>query len=250
MEYCGHTVNFKTHRQSYKIKKTIENPPDQWKIFRNTHEAIVDEETFDRVQELRRNKRRPAKTGKSNLFSGVAYCADCGEKLYYCTTQNFEERQDHFVCSTSRKKGKDVCGTHFIRAMVLEKGVLKFLQIFLWYISDCEDLFREKLGAKRKEEFKKELAAKRRDSSHRHSAGSRNLTDCSSGFMRTIFRARSMCALLLLGPCACGGAAARPGAGVRYTAMMPDMPFLVLELLPASGNSAVCRKEEKFVQIA
>ena len=162
IEYCGHTVNFKTHRQSYKIKKTIENPPDQWKIFRNTHEAIVDEETFDRVQELRRNKRRPAKTGKSNLFSGIAYCADCGEKLYYCTTQNFEERQDHFVCSTSRKKGKDVCGTHFIRAMVLEKGVLKFLQILLWYISDCEDLFREKLGAKRKEEFKKELAAKRR----------------------------------------------------------------------------------------
>lgn len=102
-------------------QKTIENPPDQWKIFRSTHEAIVDEETFDRVQELRRNKRRPAKTGKSNLFSDVAYCADCGEKLYYCTTQNFEERQDHFVCSTSRKKGKDVCGTHFIRAMVLER---------------------------------------------------------------------------------------------------------------------------------
>ena len=162
MEYCGHTVNFKTHRQSYKIKKTIENPPEQWKIFRNTHEAIVDEDTFQRVQELRRNKRRPARTGKSNLFSGVAYCADCGEKMYYCTSRNFEERQDHFVCSTSRKKGKDVCGTHFIRAVVLEKGVLKFLQILLWYISDCEDLFRDKLGAKRKEDFKKELAAKRR----------------------------------------------------------------------------------------
>ena len=162
MEYCGHTVNFKTHRQSYKIKKTIENPPEQWKIFRNTHEAIVDEDTFQRVQELRRNKRRPARTGKSNLFSGVAYCADCGEKMYYCTSRNFEERQDHFVCSTSRKKGKDVCGTHFIRAVVLEKGVLRFLQILLWYISDCEDLFRDKLGAKRKEDFKKELAAKRR----------------------------------------------------------------------------------------
>ena len=63
--------------------KTIENPPEQWKIFRNTHEAIVDEDTFQRVQELRRNKRRPARTGKSNLFSGVAYCADCGEKMYY-----------------------------------------------------------------------------------------------------------------------------------------------------------------------
>ena len=162
MEYCGHTVNFKTHRQSYKIKKTIENPPEQWKIFRNTHEAIVDEETFERVQELRRNKHKKKKTGKTNLFSGVAYCADCGEKMYYCTTQNFEERQDHFVCSTSRKKGKDVCGTHFIRAVVLEKGVLRFLQILLWYISDCESLFREKLGAKRKEDFKKELSAKRR----------------------------------------------------------------------------------------
>ena len=65
MEYCGHTVNFKTYRQSYKIKKAIENPPEQWKVFRNTHEAIVDEETFQRVQELRRNKRRPARTGKT-----------------------------------------------------------------------------------------------------------------------------------------------------------------------------------------
>lgn len=82
--------------------------------------------------------------------------------MYYCTSRNFEERQDHFVCSTSRKKGKDMCGTHFIRAVVLEKGVLKFLQILLWYISDCEDLFRDKLGAKRKEDFKKELAAQRR----------------------------------------------------------------------------------------
>lgn len=162
MEYCGHTVNFKTHRQSYKIKKTIENPPEQWKIFLNTHEAIIDEETFERVQELRCNKRRSAKTGKTNLFSGIVHCADCGEKLYYCTTQNFEERQDHFVCSTSRKKGKDICGTHFIRAVVLEKGVLKFLQLLIWYISDCEDLFREKLGSKRKEEHKKEMAAKRR----------------------------------------------------------------------------------------
>ena len=193
MEYCGHTVNFKTHRQSYKIKKTIENPPEQWKIFRNTHEAIVDEDTFQRVQELRRNKRRPARTGKSNLFSGVAYCADCGEKMYYCTSRNFEERKDRFVCSTSRKKGKDVCGTHFIRVVVLEKGVLRFLQILLWYISDCEDLFRDKLGAKRKEDFKKELAAKRR-SSRRHSAGWKNLTVCSNDFMRTISPAKSMIA--------------------------------------------------------
>ena len=58
--------------------------------------------------------------------------------------QNFEEWQDHFVCSTSRKKGKDMCETHFILAGILEKGVWKLLQILLWHISDCEDLFRDK----------------------------------------------------------------------------------------------------------
>ena len=58
--------------------------------------------------------------------------------------QNFEEWQDHFSCSTSRKKGKDMCETHFILAGILEKGVWKLLQILLWHISDCEDLFRDK----------------------------------------------------------------------------------------------------------
>ncbi|MCD7846412.1 MAG: recombinase family protein [Oscillospiraceae bacterium] len=162
IEYCGHTANFRTHRQSYKIKKTIDNPPEQWMIFKNTQEAIIDEETFERVQELRKNKRRPAKTGKTNLFSGIAYCADCEKKMYYCTASNFAQRQDYFVCSTSRKKGIDYCGTHFVRAAVLEEGVLLYLQRLLWYISEYEDLFREKLGARCKEENKKELTAKRR----------------------------------------------------------------------------------------
>ena len=162
IEYCGHTANFRTHRQSYKIKKTIDNPPEQWMIFKNTQEAIIDEETFERVQELRKNKRRPTKTGKTNLFSGIAYCADCERKMYYCTASNFAQRQDYFVCSTSRKKGTDYCVTHFIRATVLEEGVLLYLQRLLWYISEYEGLFREKLGAKCKEESKKELTAKRR----------------------------------------------------------------------------------------
>ena len=120
-EYLGHMVNFKTRKQSYRSKKKLENPPDQWKIFENTHEAIIDEETFARVQELRKNKRRPTRTGKTNMFSGLVRCADCGEKLYYCTSNSFETRQDHFVCSTSRKKGKEVCDTHFISAVVLEE---------------------------------------------------------------------------------------------------------------------------------
>ena len=161
-EYLGHMVNFRTHRQSYKSKKKIENPQSEWKIFENNHDAIVDEETFYRVQELRKNKRRPARTGKSNMFSGVVRCADCGEKLYYCTSKNFEARQDHFVCSTSRKKGKDVCDTHFIRAVVLEEGTLQHMRMVISCVASYEDEFRKALGAKRNAEAKKELTAKKR----------------------------------------------------------------------------------------
>ena len=161
-EYLGHMVNFRTHRQSYKSKKKIENPQSEWKIFENTHDAIVDEETFYRVQELRKNKRRPARTGKSNMFSGVVRCADCGEKLYYCTGNSFESRQDHFVCSTSRKKGKEVCDTHFIRAVVLEEGTLQHMRMVISCVASYEDAFRRALGAKRSAEVRKELAAKRR----------------------------------------------------------------------------------------
>ena len=130
-------------------KKKLENPPDQWKIFENTHEAIIDEETFARVQELRKNKRRPARTGKTNMFSSLVRRADCGEKLYYCTSNSFETRQDHFVCSTSRKKGKEVCDTHFIRAVVLEEGTLQHMKLVIQCVADYEDMVNGKLSEAR-----------------------------------------------------------------------------------------------------
>ena len=101
-EYQGHTVNFKTYKQFYKSKKVCYNPEEKWLVFENTHEAIIDADTWARVQELRKNKRRPTRTGKTNMFSGIVRCADCGEKLYYCTSKNFEARQYHFICSASR----------------------------------------------------------------------------------------------------------------------------------------------------
>ena len=161
-EYQGHTVNFKTYKQSYKSKKTCYNPVEKQLVFENTHEAIIDADTWARVQELRRNKRRPTRTGKTNMFSGVVRCADCGEKLYYCTSKNFEARQDHFVCSTSRLKGKEVCPTHFIRAVVLEQGVLAHLRLVIACVANHEERFRAAMGAKQKVNAKKELAAKRR----------------------------------------------------------------------------------------
>lgn len=160
-EYLGHTVNFKTYKQSYKSKKKLHNPEENQLIFENTHEAIIDVDTWERVQELRKNKRRPTRTGKTNMFSGITYCADCGQKLYYCTSKYFESRQDHFVCSTSRK-GKEECSTHFIRATILEQGVLAHLKYVIGTVAGYENQFRKVLGAKQKSEVKKELSAKKK----------------------------------------------------------------------------------------
>ena len=78
-------MNFKTRKKSYKSKKMLYLPPEEWKVFPDTHPAIIDRETWERVQELRKHKRRPTKAGKRGLFSGLAYCADCMSKLYFAT---------------------------------------------------------------------------------------------------------------------------------------------------------------------
>ena len=77
-------------------------------------------------------------------------------------SKNFEDRQDHFVCSTSRKKGKDVCDTHFIRAVVLEEGTLQHMRMVISCVASYKDAFRRALGAKRSAKAKKELSAKKR----------------------------------------------------------------------------------------
>ena len=70
-EYLGHTINFKTRRKSYKIKKKIDNDPSEWKIFKNKHEAIIDEETFNTVQRIRTGRRRRTLLGDMPLLSGM-----------------------------------------------------------------------------------------------------------------------------------------------------------------------------------
>ena len=96
------------------------------------------------------------------MFSGIVRCADCEEKLYYCTSNSFESRQDHFVCSTSRKRGKEVCDTHFIRAVVLEEGTLQHMRLVIQCIAAYEEEFRRALGAKKNAEARRELTAKKR----------------------------------------------------------------------------------------
>ena len=123
-EYTGCTVNFKTYSKSHKLKKRLHNAPENQRIFPNIQPAIIEEQVFARVQELRENKRRPNKTGKQGLFSGLLYCADCGDKLYFCTANSFSPKQDHYVCS-NYKSNTGTCSAHFIREETLKLFVLQ-----------------------------------------------------------------------------------------------------------------------------
>lgn len=140
-EYIGATVNFKTYTNSIWDKKQRENPEENRVIFYNTHPAIIEQEVFDKVQEIRKQRHRRTKTGKSSLFSGMVYCADCGAKMRYCTTNYFEKRQDHFVCANYRSNTGS-CSAHFIRAVVLEELVWMHMRTVISYVSRYEDHFR------------------------------------------------------------------------------------------------------------
>ena len=139
LEYSGHTVNFRTQKLSYKSKKTIYNSPDKWVIFKNTHEAIWTEDIVEAVQAARGNRRRITKMGEMGLFSGLAFCADCGAKLYHCRTTSWTREQECYSCATYRsRKG---CSAHYIRAVVLEELVLQNIQRVLAYVQDDEAEF-------------------------------------------------------------------------------------------------------------
>ena len=160
-EYCGDTVNFRSTRKSFKNKKKIERPPEEWKIFKDTHPAIIDREVFDLVQELRKHRRRPTKSGIVSPFSGLLYCADCGEKLYYSFSNNSKREQAYFFCSSYRKNS-DICSAHYIREKVMEQLVLESMQRIMLNVQVFEKEFARKQMACYTEEKKKLLAAKRR----------------------------------------------------------------------------------------
>ena len=140
-EYIGATVNFKTYTNSIWDKKQRENPEENRVIFYNTHPAIIEQEVFDKVQEIRQQRHRRTATGKSSPFSGLVFCADCKQKLYYSTTKYFEKRQDFFICSTHRAN-KDKCSGHYIRAVVLEDLVWNHMKEVISYVTRYEAHFR------------------------------------------------------------------------------------------------------------
>lgn len=152
--YAGHTVNFQTAVKSYKTKKQVNLPRNQWVIFRNTQEAIIDEKTFETVQQMRKAKRARTKYNEPNMFSGLLYCADCGNHL---TIQRVarNRKMDNFSCATYRKKKKGLCSCHRILVSDLETIVKEDLQKVCEYVLFHEKEFTDEyLSGSKKETVK------------------------------------------------------------------------------------------------
>lgn len=159
-EYTGCLVNFKTQMQSYKIHRIIYNPEEKQAIFEDMHEAIIDKETWERVQELRKNRRRPKRQGEMGLFSGVLVCADCGANLYVQRYNGKNGRhQDCYICGSYKRRIKDDCTAHFIRTDALEELVTENLKSVTRYAKAHEARFLKQIREQRASGGAKERAA-------------------------------------------------------------------------------------------
>ena len=152
--YVGHTVNFQTAKKSYKNKKQVRLPKEGWVIYRNTQEAIIDEKTFETVQQMRNVKRAYTKFNEPNMFSGLLFCADCGNRL---TIQRIAKHReaDNFSCATYRKKKKGLCSSHRILVSELTEVVKSDLQKVCEYVFLHEKEFTDEYLSGSKKETEK-----------------------------------------------------------------------------------------------
>lgn len=171
-EYMGHTVNFRSYKESYKDKQAIKRPPEEWTIFENTHEAIVDKETWELAQQIRKTVKRTDTVGIANPLTGLLYCADCGAKLYNHRGRSQATKEnrgidpisglypyDHYDCSTyalTCRRTEVECGSHYISTKALRTLILETIKMVSAYAIANEDEFvqkvREMSEVKQKEE--------------------------------------------------------------------------------------------------
>lgn len=142
MEYMGHTVNFKTFKNHYRDKSRKKADQKDWKIFENTHEAIIDPETWETAQRCRKTVRRPNRLGEPARLTGLMYCSDCGAKLYHERCVFKGKQKNNYSCASYRKKTTD-CTAHFTRTAIVEELILDAIQTVSRYVHKDEAGFVE-----------------------------------------------------------------------------------------------------------
>ena len=150
-EYMGHTVNFRSHKQSYKDKNAVMNSREDWLIFEDTHEAIVDRETWELAQKLRKTPKRIDTLGEANPLTGLLYCADCGAKMYNQRSRGIESKPypyDVFECSTYKLAGQKrsaACCGHHISTKALCTLILDTIRTVSTFAISNQEVFMEKV---------------------------------------------------------------------------------------------------------
>ena len=177
-EYMGHTVNFRSYKESYKDKRAKKTPKEDWVIFKNTQGAIVSEEMWNKVQELRKTVRRTDTVGEANPFTGLLYCADCGAKMYnhrggagrarnWKGELNGKRRpdRDEYNCSTynlSRQSYDKQCSQHYIRTEVVRKLVLETIKAVSDYVITNEEEFINRIYSTSRDKQKESIKSLKR----------------------------------------------------------------------------------------
>lgn len=159
-EYLGHTVNLRTRTKSYKDKRKVDNSKEDWLVFKNTHEAIIDQETFDIVQKIRSHKRSNQRyknrAGHENLFAGLVFCGTCGRKHYFCPQEKNGLNHDHYKCSGYRKPINGCENPHYIQKSALIEIVSDKLRQTIQEIHFNQEAFLKKLEQQSQAQFSKD----------------------------------------------------------------------------------------------
>ena len=140
-EYCGDILNFKTYSKSYKNKKRIDNARENWVVFQDVHEAIIERAVYEQVQQKRgKIRKRRTNNGEHNMFSGLLVCADCGSNLHFHFNQGNPEIK-YFNCSNYKGNRGTCASTHYVRVDFLEEVVLGEIRRLTKFASLYEDEF-------------------------------------------------------------------------------------------------------------
>lgn len=161
--YLGHTINLKYTTLSYKNKKRVKRPESERVRLESTHEPLIDQSTWDIVQDIRRHKRRPAKMAEQNMFSGLIYCKDRGKAMVLSRAHTMDAVKNNFQCATYRKRGKETCSGHYIRESQLAAILLDDLRRVTHFARQNELLFAKHITQKNGAEIRREIARVERE---------------------------------------------------------------------------------------
>ena len=164
-EYLGHTYTGKSYKVSYKSKKTKRIPEEKQYFFPNTHEPLIDEETFELAQKRLANRHRCTRVDEVDIFSGLLFCGDCGYKMYLIRGAGTPERKHAYTCGNYRNRARNdfVCTTHYIRKSVISELVLADLKRVLSYVQSSEQEFIQTANEYNAQAMKKALAQQRKE---------------------------------------------------------------------------------------